>query len=322
MQLTFTEWGLPQIPIWIAHSGTSFAKLQSSTASSWVSPSRMKPGVASQGQFTVQTAIPATTTTASPAPIPRRFFLTKSDNVAASHGFALMSTSSGGAVPGSNPLYRCRLELASILPALRTARRLLDGAGIPHDHHELEAHATMSTRRLEVESVAEGLLELLESRGVRCFFGGGAGTDFPPGHRSVRQAAGPGPIRRPATHHRGPRDHRGGDGSRLRHGHRPTPGGDGAHAAGNRQRARRGDQRLARPGSDAGAGRTDRHHRAWTADLAQPGHPLGPGVVRPGRSGARVREVGTTSCAGAISSRRRSTAPSRLRAAHRPAPST
>ena len=38
----------------------------------------------------------------------------------------------------------------------------------------------MSTRRLEVESVAEGLLELLESRGVRCFFGGGAGTDFPP----------------------------------------------------------------------------------------------------------------------------------------------
>ena len=38
----------------------------------------------------------------------------------------------------------------------------------------------MSTRRLEVDSVAEGLLELLESRGVRCFFGGGAGTDFPP----------------------------------------------------------------------------------------------------------------------------------------------
>ena len=44
----------------------------------------------------------------------------------------------------------------------------------------LEADATPSTRRLEVESVAEGLLELLESRGVRCFFGGGAGTDFPP----------------------------------------------------------------------------------------------------------------------------------------------
>ncbi len=37
----------------------------------------------------------------------------------------------------------------------------------------------MSTRSLNVESVAEGLLELLESRGVRCFFGGGAGTDFP-----------------------------------------------------------------------------------------------------------------------------------------------
>ena len=37
----------------------------------------------------------------------------------------------------------------------------------------------MSTRRLDVESVAEALIELLESRGVRCFFGGGAGTDFP-----------------------------------------------------------------------------------------------------------------------------------------------
>ena len=37
----------------------------------------------------------------------------------------------------------------------------------------------MSTRRLDVESVAEALLDLLESRGVRCFFGGGAGTDFP-----------------------------------------------------------------------------------------------------------------------------------------------
>ena len=46
--------------------------------------------------------------------------------------------------------------------------------------HELEAHATMPTDRLDVESVAEGLLDLLESRGVRCFFGGGAGTDFPP----------------------------------------------------------------------------------------------------------------------------------------------
>ncbi len=38
----------------------------------------------------------------------------------------------------------------------------------------------MSTQRLDVESVAEGLLDLLESRGIRCFFGGGAGTDFPP----------------------------------------------------------------------------------------------------------------------------------------------
>ncbi|MEE2636862.1 MAG: thiamine pyrophosphate-requiring protein [Acidobacteriota bacterium] len=34
--------------------------------------------------------------------------------------------------------------------------------------------------RLVVDTVAEGLLELLEVRGVKYFFGGGAGTDFPP----------------------------------------------------------------------------------------------------------------------------------------------
>lgn len=38
----------------------------------------------------------------------------------------------------------------------------------------------MSRKRIQVESVAEGFLELLEARGVRYFFGGGAGTDFPP----------------------------------------------------------------------------------------------------------------------------------------------
>ena len=38
----------------------------------------------------------------------------------------------------------------------------------------------MSTKRLKVDSVAEGFLELLETRGIRYFFGGGAGTDFPP----------------------------------------------------------------------------------------------------------------------------------------------
>ena len=38
----------------------------------------------------------------------------------------------------------------------------------------------MSRKRIQVDSIAEGFLELLESRGVRYFFGGGAGTDFPP----------------------------------------------------------------------------------------------------------------------------------------------
>ena len=38
----------------------------------------------------------------------------------------------------------------------------------------------MSRKRLQVDSIAEGFLELLEARGVKYFFGGGAGTDFPP----------------------------------------------------------------------------------------------------------------------------------------------
>ena len=38
----------------------------------------------------------------------------------------------------------------------------------------------MSRKRIKVDSVAEGFLELLEARGVEYFFGGGAGTDFPP----------------------------------------------------------------------------------------------------------------------------------------------
>lgn len=59
----------------------------------------------------------------------------------------------------------------------------------------------MSMRRLDVESVAEGLLELLESRGVRCFFGGGAGTDFPPVIKAFakRQALGRSGGLRPIT---------------------------------------------------------------------------------------------------------------------------
>ena len=36
----------------------------------------------------------------------------------------------------------------------------------------------MPRKRVKVDSVAEGLLELLEARGVEYFFGGGAGTAF------------------------------------------------------------------------------------------------------------------------------------------------
>ena len=75
----------------------------------------------------------------------------------------------------------------------------MDGAAsVPRP---IEADATRSTRRLDVESVAEGLLELLESRGVRCFFGGGAGTDFPPVIEAFarRQALGRSGRLRPIT---------------------------------------------------------------------------------------------------------------------------
>ena len=126
---------------------------------------------------------------------------------------------------------RLGLGHASILPGARCLdRRVAARLGkrsaaarrrrTPHVDHELETHATMSTRRLDVDSVAEGLLELLESRGVRCFFGGGAGTDFPPIIEAFAKRQALGRSGRPATDHRGPRDHRGGDGPRLRHGHR------------------------------------------------------------------------------------------------------
>ena len=59
----------------------------------------------------------------------------------------------------------------------------------------------MGMKRLRVDSVAEGFLELLEARGVRYFFGGGAGTDFPPFIEAFakREAQGRGGGLRPVT---------------------------------------------------------------------------------------------------------------------------
>ena len=59
----------------------------------------------------------------------------------------------------------------------------------------------MSRKRIQVDSVAEGFLELLEARGVRYFFGGGAGTDFPPFIEAFakREAQGRGGGLRPVT---------------------------------------------------------------------------------------------------------------------------
>ena len=59
----------------------------------------------------------------------------------------------------------------------------------------------MGRKLLQVDSTAEGFLELLEARGVKYFFGGGAGTDFPPFIEAFakRQAQGRGDGLRPLT---------------------------------------------------------------------------------------------------------------------------
>ena len=79
IQFTFTAWGLNQMLIWIWHSDTWFAKLQSLTGSSCESPSSTKPGVVSQGQVMVQATPPATTTRATVAATPRSILLTDVD---------------------------------------------------------------------------------------------------------------------------------------------------------------------------------------------------------------------------------------------------
>ena len=57
----------------------------------------------------------------------------------------------------------------------------------------------------------------------------------------------------------------------------------------------------------------ERHHRAGLPRQPRPPHPLGPGVLRPGRDAARVREVGLRAANASPSSRPWSTAPSPLR---------
>ena len=81
---------------------------------------------------------------------------------------------------------------------------------------------------------------------------------------------------------------------------RQAGGGDGARHRRHRQHDLRADEHGARQRAGAAVRRPHAAHRDRPSGLAQRRDPLGPGVVRPGRHGARIREMG-------------------LRAAHRPA---
>ena len=145
-------------------------------------------------------------------------------------------------------------------------------------------------KRATVESTADAYLELL-GRARRRILLRERGHRLRPAHRGLRaaQRAGPG---EPAPHHGPARGAGGGDGARLRHGHRPRPGGDGPRHRGRGQRGGRGDQRGALQRADAVLGRAQPDHRGGRRGQPRPAHPLGAGGLRPGRDAARVREVG------------------------------
>src|SRR5262249_8311969 len=69
-------------------------------------------------------------------------------------------------------------------------------------------------------------------------------------------------------------------------------GGDGARHRRRRQRAGRHHQRVPRRRADAVHGRSQSDHGGRDARRSQPSHPLGAGILRPGRARTRVREVG------------------------------
>ena len=173
-------------------------------------------------------------------------------------------------------------------------------------------------KKVAVESAAEAYLELLASRGVEYFFGN-AGTDFAPIIEAYakRAAAGPGAA---AARSRSPHEI---PAVGMAHGYAMVTGRPQvvmvhvivgtANALGGIINA----AALEHPHPVIGRPHAD--HRGRLRGQPQPPHPLGPGVVRPGRDGARVREVGLRASAWAASSRRWWTArwpsPSRSRRA-------
>ena len=138
-------------------------------------------------------------------------------------------------------------------------------------------------KKVSVESTAEAYLELLAARGVEYFFGN-AGTDFAPIIEAYAKRAGAGPgLPRPLTvPHEIPA-------VAMAHGYAMVTGrpqvGDGPRDGRHRQRPRRHHQRraLAVPILFT-AGRTPITESGLPA-AAQPPHPLGAGVLRPGRDG-------------------------------------
>ena len=157
---------------------------------------------------------------------------------------------------------------------------------------------------------AEAYLARLAERGIEYVFAN-AGTDFAPIIEALSRN--PGSNARSRVHHRAARERRDGDGARLLPRQRQAGGRDGARHGRHRQRDLRPDERRARQRPDAARRRPHAAHRDRPHRLAQPLDPLGPGDVRPGRHGARIRASGTTSCAPASRSTTWSTARSTSR---------
>ena len=148
----------------------------------------------------------------------------------------------------------------------------------------------MARKELAVDSVAEAYLALLAERGVEYLFAN-AGTDFAPLVEAFAKAARTGmPVPRPviATHEN--------LAVSMAHGWAMVtgrrPGGHGACQRRHRQRRVRRLQRRARERADAVHRRPLAVDRGGDAGRARRLHPLGAGDVRPGRDGARDRQMG------------------------------
>ena len=145
-------------------------------------------------------------------------------------------------------------------------------------------------KKVSVESAAEAYLELLASRGVEYFFGN-AGTDFAPLIEAYAKRAAQGQVLpRPLTI---PHEI---TAVGMAHGYAMVTGRPQivmVHVVVGTANALGGIINAARSHAPilVTAGRTP-ITESGLPGIAQPAHPLGAGVVRSGRDGARVREVG------------------------------